>query len=277
MSGVAVLALWASVLPGAVVLQPVANMYSAPTAEADVVSQAIFGANVELLEQKDGFGRIRTADKYTGWTPLSALRQDRSYATHGRVAEVQSLFAHLYREASDSKHAPLLTVPFETKLEVIEEPRDSTRWLQVRLPDDRTAWVQKGDVAFDVKPLSVAEMLDLSRRFIGLPYTWGGTSSFGYDCSGFTQMLCRRRGVPLPRDSKLQVNCDLVTPVKRADVAPGDLLYFGKSEQKVSHAGLYLGDGKFINATTHRTPTVRIDELKDPYWARLLVSIRRVK
>ncbi len=277
MPGVAVLALWASVMPGAVVLQPVANMYAASTAESEVVSQAIYGANVELLEQKDGWGRIRTADHYTGWTPLSALRQDRSYATHGRVAEVQSLFAHLYREANEIKHAPLLTVPFETKLEVIGELRDGTHWLQVRLPDERVAWVQSGDVAFDVKPLSIAEMLDLSKRFVGLPYTWGGTSAFGYDCSGFAQMLCRRRGVALPRDSRLQVNCDLLVPVSREEMAPGDLLYFGRSEQKVSHTGLYLGDGKFINATTYRTPTVRIDELKDPYWARLLVAVRRVK
>ncbi len=277
MPGIAVLVLCASVLPGAAVLQPVANMYSAPTAESEVVSQAIYGANAELLEQKDGWARIRTFDNYTGWTPLSALRRDRSYAVHGRVAEVQSLFAHLYREASATKRAPLLTVPFETRLEVVAEPGGNQRWLEVRLPDDRTAWVQRGDVAFDVKPLGVAEMLDLSKRFVGLPYTWGGTSSFGYDCSGFVQMLCRRRGVSLPRDSRLQVNCGAVAPVRREDLAPGDLLYFGSSDKKISHTGLYLGGGKFINATTYRTPTVRIDDLSEPHWTRLLVAVRRVK
>ena len=141
MPGIAVLALCVCVLPGAAVLQPVANMYLAPTTESEVVSQAIFGANVDLLEEKDGWGRIRTFDNYTGWMPLSALRRDRSYAIHGRVAEVQSLFAHLYREASVTRRAPLLTVPFETKLEVIAEPGGNKRWLQVRLPDDRTAFL----------------------------------------------------------------------------------------------------------------------------------------
>jgi SH3-like domain-containing protein len=276
MPGIAVLVVCASLLPDATVLQPVANMHMAPTAESEVVSQAIYGANVALLEQKDGWGRIRTSDNYTGWIPLSALRQDRSYAIEGRVAEVRSLFAHLYGQAN-VKHAPLLTAPFETRLEVIAEPGDNQRWLQVRLPDDRTAWVQSGDVAFDVKPLSIAEMLDLSKRFVGLPYTWGGTSSFGYDCSGFTQMLCRRRGVNLPRDSRLQASCDAVRPVDREDLAPGDLLYFGSSDKRISHTGLYLGDGKFINATTHETPTVRIDDLSAPYWTRLLVAVRRVK
>ena len=112
MCGITLWALCAALLPDAVVLQPVVNMHAAPTADSEVVSQAIYGGNVEVLEQKDGWARVRTFDNYTGWTPLAILRQDRSYAVTGRVAEVQSLFAHLYREASVTQHAPLLTVPF---------------------------------------------------------------------------------------------------------------------------------------------------------------------
>ncbi len=278
MSGIAVLAALVSVLPGAVVLQPVANMYASDTADSEVTSQAIYGANVDVLEQKAGWAKIRTADHYTGWTPLAALRSGQSYATAGRVAEVQCLFAHLYREANVIPHAPLVTVPFETRLEVISEPPEAEGWLQVRLPDDRQAWVQRGDVAFDVKPLTIAEMLEFSKRFIGLPYTWGGTSSFGYDCSGLVQMLCRRRGFNLPRDSGLQAAWSGVSPVDRKDMAPGDLLYFAASgRQRISHTGIYLGDGKYINATTHRTPTVRIDDLGVPDPGHVLVAIRRVK
>ena len=270
-------ALFAAALPNAVVLRPVANMYSKPSEDADVVSQAIYGANVSVLEQQQGWAHIRTADDYTGWTPLPALLPGKPYAESGRVAEVQSLFAHIYREASVTRHAPLLTVPFETKLEVVAEPADQPRWLQVRLPDDRSGWLQAGDVAFGLKPLDVAGMLALSRRFLGLPYTWGGTSSFGYDCSGFAQMLCRRRGINLPRDAQPQADWSGAKPVERADLAPGDLLYFGSSAGHITHTGVYLGDGKFIDATTHETPMVRIDDLNDPYWTRLLVAMRRVK
>jgi cell wall-associated NlpC family hydrolase len=269
------MALFAATLPNAVMLQPVANMYSRPSEDADVVSQAIYGANVGLMEQREGWAHIRTADDYTGWTPLSALRPGKAYATSGRVAEVRSLFAHLYREASVTAHAPLLTVPFETKLEVVAEPGE--RWLEVRLPDDRSGWVQAGDVVFDAKPLTIPEMLALARRFLGLPYTWGGTSSFGYDCSGFAQMLERRRGVGMPRDAQPQADWSGAAPVAREDLVPGDLLYFGGSVKKVTHTGVYLGDGKFINATTWQTPMVRIDDLDDPHWTRLLVAIRRVK
>jgi len=276
MPAAAVLALFAVALPNAVVLRPVLNMYSQPTEDADVVSQAIYGSNVGILEQKDGWARIRTFDDYTGWAPLAGLHSGAPYASKGKVAEVQSLFAHIYREASVTKHAPVVTVPFETKLEVIGEP-EGQRWIQVRLPDDRSGWAQLGDVVFDPKPIDINAMLALSRKFLGLPYTWGGTSSFGYDCSGFAQMLERRRGVSMPRDAQPQAEWSGVKAVTRQELQPGDLLYFGSSEKKITHTGVYLGGGQFINATTYETPMIRVDNLDEPHWTRLLVAMRRVK
>jgi len=230
--------------------------------------------------RKAGGPRIRTADEYTGWTPLSALRTGESYALSGKAAEVASLFAHVYREANVTRHQPMITLPFETRLEVAGDgaaPAGEERWVQVRLADDRTGWVQRGDLAFDPKPLTIPQMIEFSKRFLGLPYTWGGASSFGYDCSGFMQMLLRRRGILMPRDAQPQAEWSGVTPVKRDELQPGDLLYFGRSEKKITHTGLYLGDGKFINATTYQTPMVRIDNLGEPRWTRLLVACRRVR
>jgi len=272
-----VLALFAASVPNAVVQQPVANMYSKPSEDADVVSQTIFGANVAVMEQKDGWARIRTADEYLGWTPLKALVVGPAYASQGKVAEVRSLFAHIYREASVTKHAPIITVPFESKLEVIGEAKDDARWVQVRLPDDRSGWIQAGDVSLASRKMSIAETLEFSKRFLGLPYTWGGTSSYGYDCSGFSQMLGRQRGISMPRDEQPQADWSGVIAVDRKDLKPGDLLYFGSSDKKITHTGIYLGDGKFINATTWQTPMVRIDDLNDPHWTTLLVACRRVK
>lgn len=275
MIGMAV-ALLAGALPNAVVLWPVVNMYSKASADSDVVSQAIYGSNAAVLEQREGWARIRTADEYSGWAPSAALKIGPPYAAAGQVATVSGLFAHIYREPDVTAHAPILTVPFETRLEI--SGGEQGRWHQARLADGRTGWVQAGDLAFNAAPLSTAEMLALSRRFLGLPYTWGGTSSFGYDCSGLVQMLERRHGVMLPRDAQPQADSAALTPVSaRSDLAPGDLLYFGASPQHITHTGMYLGDGQFISATTYRTPTVRIDKLDDPHWSRLLVAMRRVK
>jgi gamma-D-glutamyl-L-lysine dipeptidyl-peptidase len=269
-------AFFAAVAPNAVVLQPVVNMYSKPTEDADVVSQAIYGVNVGVLEQREGWAHIRTPDDYTGWTPLAVLKMETPYAAEGRVAQVSSMFAHIYREPNVTKHAPLITVPFETKLE-IKANGDDARWLEVRLADGRSGWIQTGDVALDHTPISTAEMLALSHKFLGVPYTWGGTSSYGYDCSGFMQMLERQRGVLMPRDAQPQADWTGVTPVSRQNLEPGDLLYFGSSDKHITHTGMYLGEGKFINATTYLTPMVRIDDLSDPHWVKLLVAMRRVK
>ena len=206
-----------------------------------------------------------------------ALQPGSPYAAKGRVAEVQSLFAHVYREASVTRHAPLITVPFETKFEVIAEPAQQ-KWIQVRLPDDRSGWVQSGDVAFDAQAAQHSRN-DRAEQALSGPAVHLGrhVELSGTIAPGFTQMLCRRRGIHMPRDAQPQAEWSGVAPVERKDLQPGDLLYFGSSEKHITHTGLYIGDGKFINATTYETPMVRIDNLDDPHWTRLLVAMRRVK
>ncbi len=82
----------------------------------------------------------------------------------------------------------------------------------------------------------------------------------------------------MPRDAQPQADWNGLVPVERKeDLQPGDLLYFGSSPQKITHTGIYMGSGKFINATTYQTPMVRIDDLNDPHWTRILVAMRRVK
>jgi gamma-D-glutamyl-L-lysine dipeptidyl-peptidase len=261
----------------AVILDPAANMYSRATKDADVVSQAIYGANVEILERQDAWARIRTADGYTGWVPGASIHPGPPYAASGRVAEVHSLFAHIYRVPNVTRHQPLVTVPFEARLEVAAEPADNRRWIEVRLPGGGSGWIQRGDVAFDAPPLAIPETVELSKRFLGLPYTWGGTSAYGYDCSGFTQMLMRRRGVMMPRDAHPQAHWDGMAPVERENLQPGDLLYFGNKGGRITHTGMYIGEGRFIHATSHERPIVQISGIAEPHWSDLLVACRRPK
>jgi len=268
--------------PGAVVVMPVANMYSAASQDADVVSQATFGSSVVLVEEKGAWAKVRTEDDYTGWMVLAALRRygaaDHAYASTGTVAEVESLFANVYREPNVTKHQPVLTLPFAVPLEVVTEPEnDGGRWVEVRLPDGRTAWVQRGDVNLNPRPLNVKETIELAKRFLGFTYLWGGTSSFGFDCSGFTQMLVRKRGILMPRDADKQAAWAGVVPVKRSRLQAGDLLFFGESPEKITHTGMYIGHGKFINDTAHGHPGVQLSRLGDQPRAQMLVACRRLK
>jgi len=264
-----------------VVVVPVANMYSGPSDQKDVVSQAIYGSNVKLLLARGEWSRIQTDDHYRGWTPsryLRLIQNGDGYATSGKTVQVQSLFANLYHETNVTRHKPVITIPFESRLEVIAEGTgDDEGWLQVRLPDMRSAWVRAGDVISDPQPLTIPESIELARRFLGFPYLWGGRSSFGFDCSGFTQMLVHSRGITMPRDADLQAAWSGLAAVERQDLQPGDLLFFGSSAKHITHTGMYIGDGQFIHDTTHEHPVVQISRLDDQPWTRLLVACRRVK
>jgi cell wall-associated NlpC family hydrolase len=286
-----------------IVVVPVANMYSGPSDSSDVVSQALYGSNVTLLTARGEWCRIQTADHYKGWVPSRQLRlvqNGNGYATAGTVVQVESLFANLYREPDVTRHKPVLTIPFESRLEVIpEQSTDSSKdgkkpaktsatakpakmpgaegWLQVRLPDKRSAWIQSSDVIADAKRLSIPESIELAKRFLGIPYLWGGSSSFGFDCSGFTQMLLRARGLNMPRDADKQAAWSGLVAVDRKELQPGDLLFFGSSPRAITHTGMYIGDGQFIHDTTNGHPVVQISRLDDQPWTQLLVASRRAK
>ncbi|MCK7482271.1 MAG: C40 family peptidase, partial [Candidatus Moduliflexus flocculans] len=192
-------------------------MHRGPSAETDVVSQALLGDNVKVLKsEKDPAGedwhRIVTPDTYEGWVPASSLRflgrDAKPYAAAGKVFVVSSLLANTYREPDVTKHRPVKVAPIGTVLEVVGEKGE--RWLEVNLPCDTRAWVQKGDGDVREMPWSwprrpVEDMIALSKRFIGLPYTWGGTSPLGLDCSGFAQLVYRMSGIPILRDADIQM------------------------------------------------------------------------
>ncbi len=268
----------------AVVLGAVENMYSAPDPDKDVVSQALLGQVVGVLETRDGFARIETPDHYTGWVPARAVFEYADgtaarYAAKGTVAEVTSLMANLYRAPDVTTARPKAQAPLGARLEVTRPAEDpQKRWLTVRLPGGEPAYVQSGDVrVVDAEAArtrgSEADLVATARRFAGVPYLWGGMSAHGVDCSGLTSRVYAAHGVELRRDADMQFDDPRARPVERADLRPGDLVFFG--QKKITHVGMYVGDGRFINATTHTRPDVHEESLDDPYWVALYRGARR--
>jgi cell wall-associated NlpC family hydrolase len=263
----------------ALIRVPVANMFSSASADVDVVSQAIYASEVNVLQRKDGFTQVRTPDGYSGWIRDDDLLLSADpYASGGTLVQVRSLSANLYREPDPTKHSPVLTVPFETWLKVIPQlPPENQDYFQIRLVDGRVAWLDRGDVEPNPHSLTIPESIDFAKRFLGITYTWGGRSSFGFDCSGFTQMVVRSRGITMPRDADQQAAWTGVVPVDRRHLKPGDLLFFGGSATSITHTGMYIGKRQFIHDTTNGQPGVQISGIDREPWTKLLVAARRIK
>jgi cell wall-associated NlpC family hydrolase len=281
----------------AVVVRSVENMHSRPDPASDVVSQALLGDNVRILEpMKNSAGeewfRIETPDTYKGWIAASALRLfkegERAYASRGKIFAVTALVAYVYAEPDVTTRKPVSAAPASAILEVCRE-RDE-RWLKITLPSGDGAWIQKGDGELHDAPwtwprTTPDEMVALSKRFLGLPYLWGGMTPWGLDCSGFVQLIYKMSGIPILRDADIQYEGSGLKPFDANDekvdgvaiLRPGDLVFFGPAKDKITHVGMMLNSEDFINATTWQRPVVQISHLSEAHWREIYQGARRAE
>jgi cell wall-associated NlpC family hydrolase len=108
-------------------------------------------------------------------------------------------------------------------------------------------------------------------KFLGVPYAFGGTSAYGFDCSGYVQHVFAMMGRHLPRTADAQYDV-----AHRFSGAPqaGDLVFFHTYAAGVSHVGIALGNGRFVHASSSRGVTV--SSLSDSYWGPRYLGAKRV-
>lgn len=120
-----------------------------------------------------------------------------------------------------------------------------------------------------------SELVFNAMGFLGVPYRRGGnTAESGFDCSGFVKaMYSQTVGLILPRKAEQQAAA--TQKIDRADLQPGDLVFFNTMRRAFSHVGIYIGDGKFIHSPKPGSE-VRVEDMGISYWNRRFDGARRV-
>lgn len=213
-----------------------------PSHRSEMLSQVLFGEKYRILEEIGHWFKIETLyDSYTGWIDINHIQ----HTEDGGKGSGHVLNSSLLCYKND-------------KTKMILEPG-----CEVYNPDFKNSRFTIGkniystSTDFGENSLKTTDSFaDLGMKFINSPYIWGGRIPSGIDCSGFTQLVYKITGIPIPRDSWQQA--EKGTDVSFVDEArPGDLVFFDNERGSISHVGMILSKGLVI----HASGRVRIDNI----------------
>ena len=236
----------------------VADVRAEPKFQSERLTQAIFDEEVEILDEKGDWSYIKLVDGYLGWIQSNRILEVNKDRVDDFLSQVNYVVSdgiiNLYERASFNSDI-LTKLVFNTKLVIGKLIKD---FAEVICPDDKRGWVEKTKIlncAAQKRANSgnVKELIKVAKNFIGVPYLWGGKTTFGFDCSGFVQTLFDFFLVKIPRDTKDQIKYGSL--VSRENLRLGDLIFFP------GHVGIYLGNGEIIHANLGRG-CVSIDSLE---------------
>lgn len=272
--------------PLGIVTVSVAVMKTRPSHASELGNQLILGMVVRLLKSEGGWHFVQSLDdRYLGWMEPGHLalvtREQADEAARTQRVIVTSLYAFVRGEPSSNG----ATVCDLVAGNILTATGRGSGWVAVRLPDGRTGFVAESDAADyqtwkasrSVTPEAIEQT---ARRFMGVPYLWGGTSAKGFDCSGYLKTVFRLNGLELQRDTDQQANEGIAVPMDNdlAEVRKGDVLFFGPRAgvTRITHTGIYLGRKLFI----HCAGMVKLNSL-DPaspvYSENLLKRLVKVR
>ncbi|MCF7567612.1 C40 family peptidase [Sabulilitoribacter arenilitoris] len=255
----------------AVVNNSVANIRSKPKHSAELATQAILGTVLNVLKIDGDFYLIQTPDRYISWVDHGGV----TLMTDADITKWQAATKIIYTKTvghvyqSESANAPIVSdIVLGAQLALLETTK---KFYKVAYPDNRMGYISKKEaVIFNdwINTLQPSGYLieQTANQFLGSPYLWGGTSTKGMDCSGFTKTVYLMNGFIIPRDASQQINAGEVidTDLTFENLKKGDLLFFGKkatdsTKQRTTHVGIWLGNGKgeFI----HSASKVRINSV----------------
>ncbi|MHB1178506.1 MAG: C40 family peptidase [Daejeonella sp.] len=270
------------------------NRYS-PGHASEMATQSILGTPVRLLKKERGYYFVRTPDNYLSYTESAGITPMNKTEFEAWQAADKIIYTDIYGQAYSGASDTSLPVSDLVSGNILELLGQSNGFYKVSFPDKRIAHVPVKSAQqfaqWERRPNPGAEqILKSARTMLGVPYLWGGTSTKGVDCSGFTKTSYFLNGIVLPRDASQQALVGEKVDIYEADTVniakslknlkPGDLLFFApdKRTSRVTHTALYIGNGEFIQAAG----LVRINSMVSSannyadFQSRTLVSARRM-
>jgi gamma-D-glutamyl-L-lysine dipeptidyl-peptidase len=245
--------------PLGIVTVSVAVMKTRPSHASELANQLLAGMVVKLLKKEGGWYYVQSLDdRYLGWMEsdhlaLATAERVDAFARSPRVV-VTTLFA-LVRERPSADALPVSDLVVG---DILEADGRAGAWVPVRTADGRRGFVNGADAADygtwkPSRAVTPDALEQTARRFMGVPYLWGGTSARGFDCSGFLKTVFRLNGLELQRDTDQQANQGSAVPLDDdlAQLRKGDALFFGPrpGATRITHTGIYLGEKLFIHCS----------------------------
>lgn len=218
-----------------------------PKHSSQMVDQAILGNYVRLYEKIDGWYLCQTEYNYVGWINETAIHlcDENTLAlwTTNSLRIISVLNSTLYSKP-DKSSLPVSDLVLNNIIQKIDVMND---WSKFILPDGRIGFLPDSDfniIKIEENNDSDIKIIEKAKSLLGTPYLWGGNSTKGNDCSGFTQLLFKSEGIFLPRDARQQAS--LGKEININELLLGDLLFFGNGE-KITHVGISLGQYDYIH------------------------------
>ncbi len=259
----------------------VSNLRALPKDASELVSQVLMGTPMKILDYVDKWYRVQTPEYYIGWMDTGGLQTFTQTELEQWKKSERYLFNSISGFAYDTPNKKGEVATDLVLGDIFEAEPVKKGFLKIKMPDGRMGYVRKADcISFEdwinLQP-QVQPILTVARQMMGSPYLWGGASSKAMDCSGFAKLVYYMQGVILTRDASQQAQYgEPIDFNDRNNLQPGDLLFFGKSAERITHEGIYLGDGNFIHASS----MVRINSIdpNDPKYvkSRKTVAARRI-
>ena len=258
---------------------PLANIHRNPDGASELVTQALLWEAVQITGEKGRWYKIFVSDQYRtdkgypGWVlKVHVQKAKKPDAQWMSVVPKAGL-----RKAPDAKSPVVSWAYLGCKLSTPdEEAQTSPEWLAVNLPGQKDpVWMarkQAVNCQAVQRPSEGTPVVETASLLKGTHYVWGGMTSQGIDCSGLTYASYRRHGYSIPRDADQQFTSG--TAVDAEQLEAGDLLFFGKDADHITHVGMYIGDGKFIHASSS-LGGVTVSQFGEPKFQERFQGARR--